>query len=60
MVTVKLDREDAPLYDEAYDVDYEDPGHPDVDEGAQVEFPEGFADEDAEESSQEWRPRSQK
>ena len=60
MATVKLDREDAPLYDEAYDVDYEDQGHPEVDEGAHVEFPEGFADEDAEESSQEWRPRSQK
>ena len=60
MATVKMDREDVPLYDEAYDVDYEDQGHPDVDEGAQVEFFEGFADEDAEESSQEWRPRSQK
>ena len=51
MPTVKLDREDAPLYDEAYDVDYEDQGHPEVDEGAQAEYPEGFADEDAEESS---------
>ena len=60
MATVKLDREDAPLYDEAYDVDYENSGHPDVDEGAQVEYPEDFADADAEEGSQEWRPRSLK
>ena len=60
MATVKLDREDAPSYDEAYDVDYEEQGQPDNDEGAHVEYPEGFADEDAEESSQEWRPRSQK
>ena len=60
MATVKLDREDAPTYDEAHDVDYEDQGHPEVDEGVQVEYPEGFADEDVEESSQEWRSRSQK
>ena len=60
MATVKLDCEDAPSYDEAYDVDYEDPGHPEVDEGAQVEYPEGFVDEGVEESSQEWRSRSQK
>ena len=60
MATVKLDREDASSYDEVHDADYEDPGHPDVDDGAQVEYPEEFADQDAEESSQEWRPRSQK
>ena len=60
MATVKLDREDAPSYDEAHDADYEDQAHPEVDEGAQVEYPEGFADEDAEESSQEWRSHSQK
>ena len=60
MATVKLDREDTPSYDEAHDVDYEDQGHPEFDEGAQVEYPEGFADEDAEEGSQEWRARSQK
>ena len=60
MATLKLDREDAPSYDEAPDVDYEDQGQPDVDQGAQAEYPEGFANEDAEEGSQEWRPRSQK
>ncbi|MDQ2769106.1 MAG: hypothetical protein M3Y54_01225 [Bacteroidota bacterium] len=60
MATVKLDREDARSYDKAHDVDYEDQGHPEVDEGAHVEYPEEFADEDAGESSQEWRSRSQK
>ena len=60
MATVKLDREHAPSCDEAHDVDDENPGHPEVDDGAPVESPEGFADEYAEESSREWRSRSQK
>ena len=59
MATVKLDREDAPDYDEAQDVEYPDAGQPDFDEGPQTEYSEGFADAE-DECSQEWRARSQK
>lgn len=59
MPTLKLE-EDAPEYDEAQDVDYEQGAGPDHEEGRQGEFADAFADPDSEKASQEWYARKPK